>query len=127
MNEAAKKDHEEHEKNASQLKDGQEMHASLLVQFHKENAADLKHHQEGTAIHDLETTNMNSLTVTESHEQAAVNLAESQREHAMILKENQLRAAEILKETHIRAAEKHKEKDDVISWLTGGYSIQKDE
>lgn len=61
----------------------------------------------------------------EKAEESATALKEEQASSAKELKEERIKSAEDLKEEKEKGAEKLKQKDQVISWLSGGYSLER--
>lgn len=100
---------------ASDLKKKQERSAALLEQKQYRSALSLSAWQ---IAHNDESINI-------SRKNAANALKKSQEAAAQFLRQSQEEDSATLKEANRISKQKIFEKDQVISWLTGGYSVEK--
>ena len=124
----------QYEEDACILLESQKNCANALQESHAKVAVALDAHQKQKATNLLDARNGGKKTVEELNQHAATSLASSHVKAAAMLKDTQLKAATALKESqahaastlqkvHADAAEKHQEKDDIISWMSGSYSV----
>jgi len=110
------KDHLRHpndEKKAITLKEDQDIHAASLREIQENEAAALLKDQSETDGVDVNI-----------QENAALALKDCQLEAASVLKDNNATHAHHLKKSQKHMDKKLDEKDQVISWVTGGYSVE---
>lgn len=100
-------------KKAVTLKGQQDIDAALLKESQEIDAEDLLRVQNDTDGVDVNT-----------QENAALALKDSQVEAASVLKGSNATHANNLKKTQKYMDKKLDEKDQVISWVTGGYSVE---
>lgn len=110
------KDHLRHpndEKKAITLKEHQDMNAASLREVQENEAAALLKDQSEVDGVDVNT-----------QENAALALKGCQLEAACVLKDSHAAHAHHLKKSQKHMDKKMDEKDQVISWVTGGYSVE---
>lgn len=100
-------------KKAVSLKEKQEIEAAVLKESQEIDAEDLIKVQS-----DMDGVDVNT------QENAALALKDSQVEAAAVLKDTNATHANNLKKTQKYMDKKLDEKDQVISWVTGGYSVE---
>lgn len=121
------------ENGAASLKKEQHEHAVDLRTAQTKTAHALQDYNDKSAADLLNSDKEIKETPEESRRYAATNLASTQHKAAAMLKDSQLKAAKALddsqtkaatalRESHAQADSKHDEKNEVISWLSGGYS-----
>ncbi len=101
------------EKSAQILKKNQEDRASKLKIDQNKVAHNLRQNQVDYPEEDIQDVQI----------KAAIALKKAQKEAATALEESQVENADILKNANTRAARKIKDKDQIITYLTGEYSI----
>jgi hypothetical protein len=102
----------------------QEKSAQILKKNQEDRASKLKTDQNSVA-HDLRQSQVDypEQNIQGIQIKAAIALKQSQKEAATALEESQGENAEILKNANARATRKLKDKDQIITYLTGEYSI----
>jgi len=131
---AAEKSDPAFDNSAFALKEEQHAQAVSLHQSQMKTAHGLKAYHGKIAKNLLNSAEDYTETPEQSRQYAASNLAGAQIKAAAMLKDSQsraakalnssqMRAAAALRSSHIKAQEIHDEKNEVISWLGGSYSV----
>ena len=110
-------------KHKTAVKKAQEHAAGELKQTRIVDAVLLKLEQEIAASDLSDVLNNDASPSAHAHEHAATALKDSQVEAAVALKISQAADAKLLKKSQASHAEELKEKNQVISWVLGAYSV----